>query len=65
MSPNLAALAALPVLTCLSSPPGCLQVRVGVVWQLALPEDAPLMRLAGDQRWLAQARLLPAAVQDW
>ena len=32
-----------------------LQVRVGVVWQVELPEDAALMRWAGDQRWLGQA----------
>lgn len=33
------------------------QVRVGVVWQVELPEDAGFVRLAGDQRWLAQASI--------
>ncbi|KAL4430803.1 hypothetical protein ABPG75_006059 [Micractinium tetrahymenae] len=38
------------------------RVRVGIVWQVELPGDAEFMRLAGDQRWLAQVRqvVLPA-----
>jgi hypothetical protein len=32
-----------------------LQVRVGICWQVALPEDAVMIQLAGDQRWLDQA----------
>lgn len=32
-----------------------LQVRVGICWQLELPEEGHLMRVAGDQRWLGQA----------
>ena len=31
------------------------QVRVGIVWQVELPGDAAMVRLAGDQRWLGQA----------
>lgn len=33
-----------------------LQVRVGIVWQVELPADAAIMQLAGDKRWLSQAR---------
>jgi hypothetical protein len=31
-------------------------LRVGVVWQLELPADAAMLRLAGEQRWLSQVR---------
>lgn len=33
-----------------------LQVWVGIVWQVELPADAAIMQLAGDKRWLSQAR---------
>lgn len=45
------------LLTCRAAPTPLPQVRVGVVWQVELPADAELVRLAGDQRWLPQASL--------
>ncbi|KAL4859532.1 [Skp1-protein]-hydroxyproline N-acetylglucosaminyltransferase [Chlorella vulgaris] len=40
-------------------------LRVGVVWQLELPADAAMLRLAGEQRWLGQIDSHMRFVQGW
>ena len=42
-----------------AAPAQSMQVRVGVVWQVDLPADEAIVRLAGDQRWLPQASVAP------